>query len=1629
MTKAALQLLLSMKAAERAFDAGGGGDTSHRRFAGIDVEIENPAGSTRSGTSKAGKSWSVKMAHDYGYIPKAHGADGEGLDVFLGPDQSAPNVHVIHQNDPSTGQYDEDKCVLGCRTPEEAKALYLANYNTPAFYRSTTIIPIAKFKEMLTRGEPGSVHWKKKHGRDLEAGAMFDAGGMAFDEGSAPPPPGYTWETIAGRHLLLNSKTHQSWQNEHKGEHVPTKAGESGARAASPVAGLAQKAAGAIAGGAAQAQQPQWTESKTHPGMLETPGVRAGSTMFKPMAGGATPSPAQAAIAAKKNGGLRNEQAPSRDSLIQHPAAGAVAPEMPAPSSPQQSPPAITGKGGLSRMMLKPNTGGASSPTTQASAPPAITAGTPNAPWHAQPGEGKKIQFAPTAQPAPEDNQEGWGPGVEATPMGEGAPPLDPTSPGTTPDAPSVPEAENQAPATVEEHPLLDAKTGTTLPTVEKQPEMPGQSPEVGQPGAMEEPAGPQAAPGAVAGAQEQSSTPSVPAPIAEGANQQPLLGPGGQESSVPTETPTSAAPMATGAVPPEHHQHIGKILDQHSQILGMLGGAGNSVNAGSAGSASSPATQASAPPSIKGGGPPNPPEATPPAPVAPPGPAEASPAQPDAPAQNAPESQPEAQEAPDVPVPSQASDNKRDQGGSEANAGGNAGNSPSGLGSGVPAPAPEPAPQPPKEGVAGAQPSKPKSDALIMRDKIAARRGQAPPAPKPVTPPPISARKASPAATPAQKPSETPSPIESPTLARRDAIAKRKAGQAAPPPPSQSAAPSAPKPQTPAAAAISPRKTFTKAKASAPGASQDDAAADKELSDASGAGHPFTFHRELPGEVQKHIGDYPQTKKLFKTTENTAEAGGANAYGQLGERYFEHANRHAQSGRAAQAEQKQAKIDSPDPDVKFRAALREHKPDTKVPSEKVHPKDLSAGMKMTTQGGIPLQVTQDEEHGGLRLHDGPMHPNLDAPVEALQGHIPIDKGSIQHEDPEAGAVGDFDFGHNALEAAPEPEAKPPQVVDPSRQLGLYAKDDKGNAQEVGEKIGQANLFDRSGPKAPVAPTHHADPRDSRIAAQYDPKATPALPGMVAEPKTAQATIAERKDPISKLADSLEKAQSSKVISETPSAAKTIAARRPKKAATAVPPPLSAATQKKTAAPSKPASTPGKGATDEQVHQAVQELSAKAGGGTVPNVSIKDLRQHLAAAYGPEAANHANLNPQLKRMRGDKVRMSGSSLVSAGSDRETQEDLVKHGIQGMGEHFTHIAPQAPGDAPKTSASPQSQTAFTNEALHKEFQGILDPKTDIVDIAHLRDNVRDKYGDKAASPEVFDRMVHNSGLRMVPVSDRANYAKHRGLDVSKPGDLKQHQENLRKGIPGADEHFMYLSRGGNDFSPSSETPAPQQSSGLPVAAKTVAPQSKSAGEHEIFNVAHDLMDEEKRKNPNAAHMLAIHDLRDAVEKRYGPEAASDKNFNAAMKKMRGSKMRFIASDYHGAFTPDQLRKGIPGYDTEHFMHIGELGPREGPAPTAQSSAPAPPATAHSELSSRRGRGKPELSDAEIFSRIQAAKAERRAAEAPKPEPLHLGPTAVAPQSPSALRAEKVRQKYQFSEGIDWLLRNFEYASVG
>lgn len=161
----------------------------HVTVQGLDITLENPRGSTRSGTDPDGNDWSVTMAHHYGYLKRTEGADGEHVDVFVGPDLGSDNVFVIDQVNPD-GNFDEHKVLLGFKNQLQARAGYKDNYTKDWKVGPITRMTMDEFKAWLAEGdltkplkleaaqaEPG-VTWKKDGKRVWRA----DDGQIITDE-------------------------------------------------------------------------------------------------------------------------------------------------------------------------------------------------------------------------------------------------------------------------------------------------------------------------------------------------------------------------------------------------------------------------------------------------------------------------------------------------------------------------------------------------------------------------------------------------------------------------------------------------------------------------------------------------------------------------------------------------------------------------------------------------------------------------------------------------------------------------------------------------------------------------------------------------------------------------------------------------------------------------------------------------------------------------------------------------------------------------------------------------------------------------------------------------------------------------------------------------------------------------------------------------------------------------------------------------------------------------------------------------------------------------------------------------------------------------------------------------------
>lgn len=117
---------------------------------GLTISIENEAGSVRRGVDRDGHAWETRMVFPYGYILSSLGVDGDHVDCYLGPDEDAPMVYVIHQRKAGAwDRYDEDKCCLNFSSQEEAVHAYLLHYDDPRFLGPVTAMPVEEFKEKV----------------------------------------------------------------------------------------------------------------------------------------------------------------------------------------------------------------------------------------------------------------------------------------------------------------------------------------------------------------------------------------------------------------------------------------------------------------------------------------------------------------------------------------------------------------------------------------------------------------------------------------------------------------------------------------------------------------------------------------------------------------------------------------------------------------------------------------------------------------------------------------------------------------------------------------------------------------------------------------------------------------------------------------------------------------------------------------------------------------------------------------------------------------------------------------------------------------------------------------------------------------------------------------------------------------------------------------------------------------------------------------------------------------------------------------------------------------------------------------------------------------------------------------
>jgi Inorganic Pyrophosphatase len=117
------------------------------QFQGLRIRIDRPKGFVQEGKDQQGKPWKRIYKYDYGFLPKTKGGDGDGVDVFVGPDESIREAYwVIQRKD--DGSFDEYKVFVGFKSKADAKKAY-GEHIPMRYFGGMVAMPIEMMKAML----------------------------------------------------------------------------------------------------------------------------------------------------------------------------------------------------------------------------------------------------------------------------------------------------------------------------------------------------------------------------------------------------------------------------------------------------------------------------------------------------------------------------------------------------------------------------------------------------------------------------------------------------------------------------------------------------------------------------------------------------------------------------------------------------------------------------------------------------------------------------------------------------------------------------------------------------------------------------------------------------------------------------------------------------------------------------------------------------------------------------------------------------------------------------------------------------------------------------------------------------------------------------------------------------------------------------------------------------------------------------------------------------------------------------------------------------------------------------------------------------------------------------------------
>lgn len=128
----------------------------HLTWNGLNIAIENPKGSIRSGTDAKGKLWSVVMPATYGYIKRSVGADDDHVDLYIGPNPLSQQIWIIDQVDARTSRFDEHKVLAGFDSKDDAVSTYRKAFSDGKAddrIGGVTRMSIGQFKRWLLKSD------------------------------------------------------------------------------------------------------------------------------------------------------------------------------------------------------------------------------------------------------------------------------------------------------------------------------------------------------------------------------------------------------------------------------------------------------------------------------------------------------------------------------------------------------------------------------------------------------------------------------------------------------------------------------------------------------------------------------------------------------------------------------------------------------------------------------------------------------------------------------------------------------------------------------------------------------------------------------------------------------------------------------------------------------------------------------------------------------------------------------------------------------------------------------------------------------------------------------------------------------------------------------------------------------------------------------------------------------------------------------------------------------------------------------------------------------------------------------------------------------------------------------------